>query len=248
MKSFRAVAVIGFLVICCNGKCPHNILYMHEFIHSYAAKSIVRRTADCKPPHAQLTFTSSTVFVGITCKNITNSNVQQPFSGTNVRDEISVTFDNMQFEIDISGGSSSVKCFGCTLGAELVAQVTMLVGSNSCYDSHNEWALAVRKFFDLVVNLTPHVMSVDIGDNIEIRTMVPLLEVRLSDGNLVASTLPPTVDRIPHTEAPLPATNSTAPAAITERTTTKPTTSPTTESPPTTPGRYICYNLCSGYL
>ena len=156
--------------------------------------------------------------------NITNYNVQQPFSGANVRDEIGVFFDNIQFEIDISGGSSLVTCFGCTMGAELVAKVTILVGSNSCCN-RNEWALAIRKFFDLVVNLTPHVISVDIGDSVEIRTMVPLLEVRLTDGSLVVATLLPKVE---HTEVPVtdPVTSAT----------TKLTTPTTETTPPTTPG------------
>jgi len=164
--------------------------------------------------------------------------VQQPFTGTDLRDKIGVNFDNIQFEIDISGGSSLVTCFGCTMGAELVAKVTMLIGSISCYDSHNEWALAVRKFFDLIINLTPHVISVDIGDSIEIRTMVPLLEVRLTDGSIVVATLPRTVD---HTEAPIPATDPTTSA------TTKPTITTTEETTlPTTPGTYVS-PLCHSY-
>ena len=87
-------------------------------------------------------------------------------------------------------------------------------------------------------------MSVDIGDHIEIRTMVPLLEVRLTDGSLVVATLPPTVGNTPQTDPPDSVTDpfnavTDPPIPVTNPTTTTATTQPPTTAstePPTTPG------------
>ena len=189
------------------------------------AETIGRETADekeCSPSHVQVTFTSSTVFSGLSCVNISNSNIQQPFAGT--QRQIEVTFDNTKFVIDASSASSRVTCYGCTMGAELVGTVAMIVSSASCPVSASQWAVSVRKFFDIVINMTPHVMSVDVGDRIEVRSMVPLLDVRLSDGQIVTS--PPPVGR-----QPIATATTSTPA--TTRATTNPTTAATT-APPTT--------------
>ena len=178
---------------------------------------------ECNPSHVQVTFTSSTVFTGISCTNITNSNIQQPFSST--QREIEVIFDNTDFIIDTSTATSKVTCYGCTMGAELVGTVAMIVSTTSCPASATQWAISVRKFFDLVINVTPHVMSVDVGDRIEVRSMVPLLDVRLSDGRVVTNA--------PPTDRPLVATTSAPPT--TAGTTAPPTTAGTT-APPTTAG------------
>ena len=191
------------------------------------AKSIVRKQTvdrkECSPSHVQVTFTSSTVFSGISCTNISNSNIQQPFAGT--QRQIQVAFDNTEFVIDASSASSRVTCYGCTMGAELVGTVAMIVSSVSCPVSASQWAISVRKFFDIVINMTPHVMSVDVGNRIEVRSMVPLLDVRLSDGQIVTS--PPPVGRQPV------ATTTTSTPGITQATTAA-TTAPPTTAPPTT--------------
>ena len=191
------------------------------------AETIGRETADekeCSPSHVQVTFTSSTVFSGISCTNISNSNIQQPFAGT--QRQIEVAFDNTEFVIDASSASSRVTCYGCTMGAELVGTVAMIVSSVSCPVSASQWAVSVRKFFDIVINMTPHVMSVDVGNRIEVRSMVPLLDVRLSDGQIVTS--PPPVGRQPV------ATTTTSAPATTQATTNPPPTTAATTAPPTT--------------
>ena len=195
---------------------------------------------ECSPSHVQVTFTSSTVFTGISCTNITNSNIQQPFSST--QREIEVVFDNTDFIIDTSTATSKVTCYGCTMGAELVGTVDMIVSTTSCPASSSQWAISVRKFFDLVINVTPHVMSVDVGDRIEVRSMVPLLNVRLSDGRVVTS--PPLTNRpLATTSAPVTTAATTAPSTTappTNATTVPPTTAATapptaaTTAPPTT--------------
>ena len=192
------------------------------------AETIGRETADekeCSPSHVQVTFTSSTVFSGISCTKISNSesnsNIQQPFAGTQW--QIEVAFDNTEFVIDASSASSRVTCYGCTMGAELVGTVAMIVSSVSCPVSASQWAVSVRKFFDIVINMTPHVMSVDVGNRIEVRSMVLLLDVWLSDGQIVTS--PPPVGRQPV------ATTTTSAPATTQATTNPP---PTTTAPPTT--------------
>ena len=218
-------------------------------------KEVVER--ECSPSHVQVTFTSSTVFTGISCVNITNSNIQQPFSS--MQQEIEVVFDNTHFIIDPSTATSKVTCYGCTMGAELVGTVAMIVSTTSCPVSSSQWAISVRKFFDLVINVTPHVMSVDVGNKIEVRSMVPLLDVRLSDGHVVtsppltdrplvattsapvttaATTAPPTAPPTNATTAPptTPPTNATTAAPTTAATTAPPTTAATTAAP-TTPGK-----------
>ena len=186
---------------------------------------------DCSPSYVQVTFTSSTVFSGVACTNITNSNIQQPFSSAS--EDIAVAFDNTEFLIDTSSASSRVTCYGCAMGAELVGTVAILVSTVSCPQSTSQWALSVRKFFDLVINVTPHVMSVDIGDRIEMRGMVPLLNVQLSDGRVIFST--PSVGNRPTISRPTTNTTTAATTAppTTNATTAPPTTNATT-APPTT--------------
>ena len=180
----------------------------------------------CSPQHVQVTFTSSTVFSGISCTNISNSNIQQPFSSR--QGEIEIVFDNTDFVIDTTTASSGVTCYGCTMGAELVGTVAMIVSTTSCPVSASQWAISVRKFFDLVINVTPHVMSVDVGDRIEVRSMVPLLNVRLSDGRVVTNA--------PPRERPTAATKSAPP---TTAATTAPPTNASTTAPPTTSGTFL---------
>lgn len=189
------------------------------------AKPTAHKTAvmkRCSPSHVQVTFTSNTVFSGVTCSNITNSNIQQPFS--NKQQEIEVAFDDTEFVIDTTNANSRMTCYGCTMGAELVGTVSMIVSTTSCQLSTSQWAMSVRKFFDLVINVVPHVMSVDIGNRIEVRSMLPLVNVHLSDGRIVDTA--PIVDRQPTATTTSVTTNTTA-------TTATPTTTPTTATPTT---------------
>jgi len=194
------------------------------------AKSIVHKATvvkRCSPTFVQVTFTSSTVFSGLTCGNISNSNIQQPFS--NKQQEIEVAFDNTEFVIDTSSANSRVVCYGCTMGAELVGTVSMIVSTSSCQLSASQWAMSVRKFFDLVINVAPHVMSVDIGNRIEIRSMVPLVNVHLSDGHIVDA--PAIVNRRPIATT---ATTTTATPTAVANITAPPTTTATTPTTTTT--------------
>ena len=144
-----------------------------------------------------------------------------------------MAFDNTEFTIDTSSATSRVSCYGCTMGAELVGTLAMIVSTTSCPVTASQWAISVRKFFDLVINVSPHVLSVDVGNKIEVRSMVPLLNVQLSDGRVVTSP-PPQAGRRPIATTTSVITQATTSAPPTTAATTAPPTTAATTAPPTT--------------